>query len=155
MKRVLFGLAAAALMTLGAGLSSASASTITVDPAPTDSFHVGNLFPSFGGFDDPYQFTLTHNADLTSSIASNNLVFAVAVVDASNNLVSLTNLVAGVLYTLHVAGFSGNFGGYGGTVTFTAVAATTPIPPALLLFTTTLAGFGAFAYRRRRTQPFA
>jgi len=157
MQRFLLGLVAAALIALGAGPYPASASTINVNPNPTDGFHVGNFFASAGAFDDAYQFTLTKNADMTTSITSNNLVFGVGVFDPSNNLVSNSNLLAGILYTLHVAGFAGPGGGYGGgptNILFTAVA-TTPIPPAMLLFATTLAGLGAFGYRRRNTLPTA
>jgi hypothetical protein len=149
MKRFLLGLVAAAVIAFGAGLNPASASTINVDPNPTDSFHVGNIFTSSSTYNDSYAFTLTHNADMTSSISSSNLTIGLGVFDPSNTLVSATGLLAGILYTLHVSGFTGSgFSGYGGTITFTQVAAT-PLPPALLLFATSLVGLGAFGYRRR------
>jgi hypothetical protein len=149
MKRILLGLMAAAVVAFGVGLTPASASTINVDPSPTDSFHVGNVFTSSTTYNDSYVFTLTHNADMTSSITAGNLTFGLGIFDPTNTLVSNNGLLAGILYTLHVAGFTGaGFSGYGGTITFTQVAAT-PLPPALLMFATSLVGLGAFGYRRR------
>jgi hypothetical protein len=149
MKRFLLGLVAAAVIAFGAGLTPASASTINVNPNPTDSFHVGNFFPGATSYDDTYQFTLTHDASATSSIVSGNLTFAVGVFDPSNNLASLAHLFANVLYTLHVSGFSGPAGGYGGTINFTQVAAT-PIPSAGLLMLTMIGGVGFLGYRRKQ-----
>jgi hypothetical protein len=148
MKRILFGLVAAAIVAFGLNLSSASASTINV--TPPDSFHVGNLFVAPQGFNDEYQFILSANADMTTvatDLAQSNIALSLAISDPSNNLVSFTNLLANVLYTLHVAGFAGNLGAYGGDINF--AAAVTPIPASLLLFVSSLGGLGALGYRRR------
>ena len=149
MKRFLFGLLAAAVIAFGAGLNPASASTINVDPSPTDSFHVGNFFPTAGSYDDTYVFTLTHDASLTSSITTGNLSLGLGVFDPSNNLASVAHLLANVIYTLHIGGFAGNISGYGGTITFTQVAAT-PIPPVGLLMLTMVGGVGFLGYRRKQ-----
>jgi hypothetical protein len=153
MKRLFLGLLTAALVAFGAGLHPASASTINVDPSPTDHFNVGNAFPSGGGFDDTYVFTLTHNANLTDSIVVNNIVgFALQVLDPTNTVASFNNLLAGVQYTLHITGTALAGGIYAGQINFSAV---TPIPPSVLLFATALVGLGAFGYRRRSTNPAA
>ncbi|HVO04262.1 MAG TPA: hypothetical protein VMT54_18850, partial [Candidatus Cybelea sp.] len=159
MKRMIFGLLAATLLAFGAGLHPASASTILVDPSPTDSFHVGNWFPGGGAYDDQYQFTLTQSANLSlGNFQSDDLTLTVGVFYPFYTLVPNDNLQAGILYTLHVSGYAGTPAAYGGTIFFTATGfsaatATTPIPPALLLFATTLAGLGAFAYRRNNARP--
>ncbi len=157
MKRFFLGLAAAVALLVGANLNSASAATIVVDPSPTDSFHVGGFFnnPGITGYSQSYAFELTQNASLTSNnITSGNLTFSIGVFNSSSVLVSLTNLAAGQLYTLVVSGVTGaGFAGYDGYVFFTQAAV--PVPPALLLFATTLAGLGFVAYRRRKMLPSA
>jgi len=158
MKRIFLALAAALAVFVGANFNSASAATIVVDPNPTDSFHVGGFFNNGGitGYTDSYVFQLTKNADLTSNtIMSGNLTFSVGVFDSTNTLVSFTNLLAGALYTLVVSGTTGaGFAGYDGDIIFTQ-AAVVPVPPALLLFATSLVGFGILSYRRRKMTPTA
>jgi hypothetical protein len=148
MKRIFLGMVAAAFVAFGVGLTPASASTINV--TPPDSFHVGNLFATAQGVNDTYQFMLSANADMTTvvgDLTTNNISLSLSIEDPSHNLVSFTNLLANVLYTLHVAGFSGNLGAYGGDIHF--AAAVTPLPAGLLLFVTSLGGLGALGLRRR------
>ena len=153
MKRLFLGLLAAAFVAFGVGLHQASASTINVNPNPNDHFNVGNAFPGAGAFDDPYVFTLSHNATASDSIFTANITgFTLQLLDAGNNVVSLASqLFAGVQYTLHISGTSLAGGIYAGKVNF----AQTPVPPALLLFATALIGLGAAGYRRRSSYPAA
>jgi hypothetical protein len=145
MKRLFLGLLTAALVAFGAG--QASASTINVDPNPTDHFNVGNSYPGGGAVNDSYQFTLSHAADLSDSITVNNIsAFTLQLFDPSNAPVSLSSdLAANILYTLKITGTALAGGIYAGQVNFSAV----PVPPALLLFATALVGLGAVGYRRR------
>jgi len=152
MKRLFLGLVAAAFVAFGAG-SQVSASTINVNPNPTDHFNVGNFFTAPGSFDDPYQFTLTHDSTVSDNLFTANITgFTLQLFDPSNNPVSFaSDLVANVLYTLHVSGNASAGGVYAGQINFAA----TPVPPALLLFVTALAGLGAAGYRRRSDTPAA
>jgi hypothetical protein len=150
MKRFFLGLVAAAALAFG-GLSTASASTINVNPSPTDSFDVSVFYGAAGVNDKVYEFTVSQTSNMTfTETLKGNLNYLLSIVDETNNVLlsSFDNLASGVLYGLHVTTFSGpGFSGLQGTANFTA--AVTPIPPALLLFATSLVGLGVVGYRRR------
>ena len=144
--RLLFVLA---LIGAGFGTRAASASTILVDPSPTDSFHVGGFTPPNTTSDDVYTFTLTRPAVFSTAItlAATSSGWYSLLDNGVPHLSSL--LAANTTYVLHLflsAGFT-DVGFYGGTVDFTAVA-TTPLPPAILMFFTAIAGLTGLAWRR-------
>lgn len=155
MKRVLFGLAAAALLAVGAG-SSASANTQTLTLAPSDYVLITDQFPSGSGhFDgtnanDQFDFTV----DTAGKISSNSVLltsvsnFDIELFQGATHLSLTSLLTAGITYTLHISGDYIAPAQYGGKV-FVSAASTVPLPPALLLFATTLGGLGFISYRRR------
>jgi hypothetical protein len=139
----------------GIHAESAGASTISVDPNPTDFFHIGNGFTISQAINDAYTFTLSKAATIGGPVTQIHVNAVLALYDDHNVDVGFLNpLQAGVNYILRVTGSASNdFVGpyyYAGTITFTAVAAT-PLPATALLFASALAGLGCVGIRRRRS----
>jgi hypothetical protein len=168
MKRILFGLVAAAVMAFGLNLSSASASTITLGTLASGDNDVGTHHLS--GADAPtlpgITFSLASQANVVIDITYSALVGSginittaglfntpgLVFQSPSGSLpgvgafeLSYTNLAAGN-YVLSLTGaYFGNNAFLGGIVN----VANTPIPASLLLFVTAFGGLGALGYRRR------
>lgn len=151
MKKYISLLFVLALIGVGLGTRAASASTILVDPNPTDSFHVGGFALANTTSDDVYTFTLSHAAVFSTSITLSATAAGGWYSLLDNGVPQLTTLLAAnTIYVLHLfltAGAGDAF--YGGTVNFTAVA-TTPLPPAILMFFTAVVGLAGLAWRRRK-----
>ena len=159
MKRFLQGLLVAGLIVLGLHTPSARASTITVNPNPTDSFNIGNTFSSPSlPVDDTYKFVLTKAATVDGIVNQYKTDLQFALFDDHNATVSFAStLHAGIDYVLHLTGntTADPLGPYlyGGKMTFTAAVAATPLPPTLLLFVSALGGLGCMGFRRRHLTP--
>jgi hypothetical protein len=99
-------------------------------------------------------FAYTGSGNLLLDCASGSSLCSLLEFDATQPTASIASaLVAGTQYLLRVGfglcGCSGQYGGINLTV------ATTPIPPALLLFMSALLGMGGIGWQRRRAAPAA
>jgi hypothetical protein len=141
------------LLVLGIHAERATASTISVNPNPSDFFRIGNGFTISQAINDAYQFTLSKAANIGGQVTQIHVNADLALYDDHNVDVGFLNpLQAGVSYILRVTGSASNdFVGpyfYAGKITFTAVAAT-PLPASSLLLASALAGLGFVGMRRR------
>jgi len=147
-KRMLKGFLLAGLFVLSFHLQPVEASTI-IDPNPTAFFDFSNSFSGPVAVHDTYEFTLTTDAFMDFTFSTLGLGFdANAALFLGPTQVGLTHLKAGLVYDLVVFGESRDFGtmSYTGRATFTSNAAA--VPPALLLFASSLLGLGLFAHRK-------
>jgi hypothetical protein len=168
MKNFLFS-AALALLGWLALSDQASAATITIDPNPIAFF--SDSAGSNAAINNAYEFSFTGTADgffgalslgisgLTTNICSDAAcsgapLFSGTTVTGPFGLLSLsggsfTGLLGGTYYVV-VSGLASFFGGgYIGGLALNVTAPAVPIPPALLLFATAIAGLGAFKWARR------
>jgi hypothetical protein len=151
-------------------LMAGSASAVTLSPG--DSFFDGAVHNTEGGFSDLYQFDTTAAPIGTVTISAKGIIgnigdltvqwlnaafiaispsLVVTNADGSNTGASpLAFVLADVAtYYLRVTGIAGVGPATGGS--YEIAVATTPIPPALLLFGSALAGLGFLGRRRRAT----
>ena len=158
-----------------------AATYVFAGPGDTKPFDGGNQYSATHaflgtatGFTHDYFFTLSSSGDVPLDAVTTTLVFAQPAGRVKNMVVSWLDPLLAPLASLAVTGPTGNLlatemtlsllsgallGNYTLRVTGDAIAtqiynvavATTPLPPALLLFGSALAGLGLLGRRRRRS----
>jgi hypothetical protein len=161
MKRIIGALFAMALLFAAAPMASANTITITDPLTPTDDLEFGHKFNVHTDFfSDLYKFTVAQSSTLVLDFTlTGNLNFGVTLVGGGNTIqlgslnsmvsttgeLTVAGLVAGTQYFLSIIGEACSCSKY----QFDMSVAATPIPPAIIMFLTGLAGLGGFAWYRR------
>jgi hypothetical protein len=148
------------------------AAATTVDLGELNAGSPSSIGNSFGdtatvkSFSDEYLFTLQTASDVTLSLVTGGTQILLNIVALSSDdgttlqsytpsvqtigsavVYSFAGLLTGKQYFLDIGGkYKGLFNQYGGQL---SAAATTPVPPALLLFVTAIGGLGFMGYRRK------
>ena len=157
MKQLLRRTLMAALLVVGAATPAAATSIPLYDPNPTATFKIGNSADFMAPFNDSYTFMVTRPADLSRQMFNQTHVLFITfplVDQTAGGYASYLGLVPAHIYSLQVGGVwvgvPGDPASYSGLITLTGTGAATPIPGAMLLFVTALAGLGAMVSLRRR-----